>query len=469
MKDNPWPIYFELNPGETATVACDSANGVVERSIKLISVEHAWQPDFWSDGNTAKEIIESALVKVEVAGEPFEIIARPYQSPINANGLRLYVEATREWAHKALYLAMPDVVGAVRFAAVAAGESWGPAQLRFPILNYRWHSSSYNNTWLQIVPYNSLYYHRGEDFGAIPDLLEVAAPLDAIIAKTPLPKGDGASNHLCLKSANDHEIILAHMNIEHISQHLRVGATVKAGEILGRTGCTWSGRRSQYNDPHLHVGFMQPCARLAPNLAARPLDEKPFMSISPFPSLVEAYFRDYPDALLPIAGGYRFAIPGLPIKLDAIRSIARPGRKIIGYTWRLHDASQVEAPTTEITINQPGLYSEMLEVRVDDGSVDYDFLQVRVYNPKHEREIASGWIHSYPSRGSRPGDAVIFDNRLSKVKNTMIDFGDGSPAIEFGERAQHQYQKSGVFIVSATAKGPFDEPVTVKLRVIVER
>jgi hypothetical protein len=35
------------------------------------------------------------------------------------------------------------------------------------------------------VPYNKLYYHRGEDYGAIPDRLDVVAPFEGTVIATP--------------------------------------------------------------------------------------------------------------------------------------------------------------------------------------------------------------------------------------------------------------------------------------------
>src|SRR3546814_16843238 len=95
---------------------------------------------------------------------------------------------------------MEDVEKDVRLSICLEGESWGPESLKFPILDYRWRASAYNNTWSSLVPYNKLYYHRGEDYGAIPDKLDIIAPLDGEIMDTPLPDGDIASHALFLRS-----------------------------------------------------------------------------------------------------------------------------------------------------------------------------------------------------------------------------------------------------------------------------
>lgn len=455
MNVETWPLIFNLDVGQSCRVERLSGDLTIVRTVKLVSVEHRMQPDHWCTDNATHEIFEMAEISITVDGLPFTLLARPYQSPVEVNGLRLIVETTLPWATKATFGQMDDVKHDVRFSAVAAGESWGPANLHFPIRNYRWHSSTYNNTWSQIVPYNSLYYHRGEDYGAIPDLLEVIAPWDGTIKQSPPPEGDGASNGLVIQHANGTEVRFGHMNTEHLTPAATTGRHVTRGTVLGRTGCTWSGRKSQINDPHLHVGFRR--------------GETQF---NPFPFFTDAYFRDYPDSLIPVAGGYSFTIPGRPVRLDATRSLVRPGKRLTHFCWQLQDGRRIENPVAETVYNHPGLYSEMLTVTADDGSVDIDFLQVRVYDPARGHNFARGWIHMSPGRGLHAGMKALFWNRLRAVEDAVLDFGDGSPEVPFGESAglaaEHAYTQPGLYIVTATGHGPDNEPATVRLRVIVD-
>jgi hypothetical protein len=105
--------------------------------------------------------------------------------PITVHGLRLYVGTILERAENAEIADLKDVRGQVRLTACAAGEPWGPATLVFSLRNYRWRSAAYNNTWSALVPYNKLYYHWGEDYGAIPDRLDVVAPFEGTVIATP--------------------------------------------------------------------------------------------------------------------------------------------------------------------------------------------------------------------------------------------------------------------------------------------
>ena len=443
-----WPTAFELNKGDSFRVG--------DRTVTLLSFEEHWQPDHWVQGNRDRQTLESASVTVDVSGEEATLLLRPYEMPATVRGLRLYVETTKNWATKCDYAPLEGVERDVRLSAGGEGEPWGPADVVFPVRDYRWRSSSYQNTWSSLVPYNRLYYHRGEDLGAIPDRLDVAAVFDGTVVTSPLPRGDGKSNGLTIRHASGLELRYAHMNTEMIHPEMTVGAVVKAGQVLAKTGMTWNGRRAQTHDPHLHAGFAFEGTQL-----------------STYPFFVEAYFRTYrDDALLPVAGGYYFTVPGREVKLDGSRSVARPGRKIVSHRWQLHDGTTANSPQATVRYERPGLYSEELTVTADDGSEDRDFAQVRVYDPDpaHARKIAYGWVHYSPARGIKPGAEVLFWNRLINTAGPVtIDFGDGSAPQPVRAEATHAYDKPGAYAVTFSGKGPRNEPVTVKVRVVVER
>ena len=452
IRDQPGcPAVFEVDIGECYTVRRQVGGRTIERTIKLISVEEVWQPDYWVEPNPDHRTLASARVVVQVSGVRATLLHRPYQMPIEVNGLRLYVETTRRWA-RTDFAPIPGVKGAVRLSAAAAGEGWGRAPMVFCIGNYRWRASSYNNTWSALVPYNKLYYHRGEDPGAIPGHLPVLSMMDGRVVVSPLPNGDGASNGVAIESASGLTIRYAHMDIESIDPSLTVGAEVKAGGVLGRTGMTWAGRRSQVNGPHLHLGFHFKETLLAS-----------------YPFFVEAYLASYPDPLLPVAGGYYFAVPGQELELDGSRSIARPGKRIDSYVWRLHDGRAVKGPAARMKYESPGLYSEELTIRTTDGCEDRGYAQVRVFDPKRGRNIAGGWVHYTPVRGVRPGTEVLFWNRLrNTVGPATIDFGDGSPCQTIGKELRHTFKAPGLYVVTFTSRGPANEPVAVRTRVVVE-
>jgi hypothetical protein len=448
LQEPGWPCVFELDRGQAVQVP---AGGKTVR-VKLIEYQLAYEPDYFIGKNAAHKTVAGAAVKIEVGGQPATLLCRPFQMPGTFGGLRLYIEAVREWSKAADYAVLEGLEREVRISAVPAGQSWGPDKLVFPVAAYRWRSSSYMNTWNSLVPYNRHYYHRGEDYGALPDRLAVVAPFDGKVVATPLPEGDGKSNGLRIEAPNGLQCRLSHMNIESIEKKLTIGTAVRAGERLAQTGCTWSGRRAQHNDPHLHCQFDWKGQRLGT-----------------YPFLMEAYFRTYDDTLVAVAGGHQFALPARPVVLDGSRSLARPGKKIASWTWKLYDGRTVDGARTEVTFEKPGLYAEELIVKTEDGQEDRDAVHVRVYDPKRGRNMAMGWLHYHPSRDVTAGRPVLFCNATWKTSGVRIDFGDGSEPQPVQREIQHAYAKPGLYTVTLSAQGPDGEPVSVKVRIHVRQ
>lgn len=447
------PTLFELEVNKARQIRAMGPSGPIERNVRLLAVRESYWPNYHIPDLPQKRVFRSAEVEVDVSGTRATLRARPFETPKEVNGLRLYVETTRAWATELQLDPMPEVRGAVRFSCVAAGAPWAPSGLRFPIGDYRWRANTYNNTWLALVPYNRHYYHRGEDFGAIPDRLEVLASVTGVVARSPLPNGDGRSNGLMIRDPAGLEISYSHMNTETILSHLTNTAPIRAGEAVGRTGMTWSGRKSQHNDPHLHWALS--------------VDGK---AIASYPFMVEAYLRDYPDPLLAVAGGYHYATPGDTVELDASRSVARPGRRIVRYQWRLHDGREIETAHAKLKVDRPGLFSEELRVFADDGSEDRDFAQLRVWDMHPGARFAAGWFYHYPVRGAKAGTPILFWNRLYGTTGPVeIDFGDGSPPVWIDQQATHAYNQAGHYTAALRGRGPGDEPLEVQMRVVVEK
>lgn len=441
-----WPAYFELERGGEPFAAFG-------RRVALLSVEPEWEPDRWCEANPdGRRTLADARVTVEVEGERAALRMRPHEPPRTVGGLRLYVEGVRGLGDGGL-IPLDGLRGDVRLSAVPEGAPWGPPGLRHPLPGHRRAASSYANAWGALVPYNALYYHRGEDFGAIPDRLEVVAPWDGAVTRSPLPGGDGASNGLVIEHDCGMAVRFGHMNVGQIAAHLVAGAAVPVGEAVGRSGCTWSGRRSQTHDPHLHVGF---------HVAGT--------TVSPYPYLAEAYLREHAAAgegVLAVAGGHRSALPGETLLLDASRSLAAPGRRVAACRWRLSDGRAVDGPEARVRYDRPGLYSEELSVLADDGSESRDFAQVRAWAPGDDRQrgVTFGWAYSSPERGARPGEPVLFWNRLvhTGAVPVTIDYGDGSPPERVGDEAAHAYAAPGLYTVTLSTGGPGGEPTAVKL------
>jgi murein DD-endopeptidase MepM/ murein hydrolase activator NlpD len=422
---DPWPTVIDCNPGETVSLT----RGGRTWTLRLDTLDHRYQPDQRRDNPDGRVIVE-AIAQVTLDGISTTLHARPYTMPSEIAGLRLLLETTAAWSG-----GIRPVLGlqrAARFTAVRSGETWGPATVRFPIVGYRWRSSPYSNTFGSLVPSGGIYYHRGEDLGAIPDLLPVIAPLPGIIRESPRPTGPVQSNALIIDVADDYLMRLSHTNYPFISERAIAGAAVQAGDVLARTGSTWNGGTNQHSDPHLHWSLNHAGAER--NI---------------FPTAVESYLRDYPDVALPIAGGYQLTRIGDEVQLDGSRSLTRPGHRIIGFTWVLHDGRMVDGPIAPLTYFSPGLFAEELRLRLDDGSDYRDVLQVRVHTTGTTGGIG-GWIHHTPVRGITPTTPVTIWNRLQRDESYLIDHGDGSPPEAFPGSHIHRFPRVGTYTMTAS-------------------
>jgi murein DD-endopeptidase MepM/ murein hydrolase activator NlpD len=451
--DTPgFPYVFELNSGESHTISRRFDGGEITRTLQVLSVRTFTEPNLWFSRPLAPENYSRAEVAVRVSGKDTVLMHRPNQMPLTFNGLRLYVETVKEWAENTEIADLNDVQKEVRLSVCAENEPWGPESIRFPVADYRWRSAAYNNTWSSLVPYNKLYYHRGEDYGAIPDRLDVRAIMDGVIRATPLPEGDGKSNAILIQHPSGIISRTSHMNTETLRPEYPQGTRVTAGTVLAKTGMTWDGRKSQVNDPHCHVELMYGETKLAS-----------------YPYLMEAYLREYPDPVLAVAGGYQFTLPGQEVCLDGSRSISRTGTQPLRYQWKLHTGQTLDTSSVALTYREPGLYTEELRVFTAEGNEDRDFVQIRVFDPERGSDLAYGWAYYYPVRNIRPGTEVLFWSRLANITAPVqLDFGDGSPPQIIDRECTHAYDRAGIYTVTLRSTGPAAEPVSVKLEVHVE-
>ena len=452
LLDKPgFPFMFELNPGESQVFIHSYQGRTINKKIKLTAVHDFSEPNYWFPETMEQIDYYQFLVDLEVDGKPISLYHRPYQMPVTFEGLRIYIENIKQINESAEYGKTSGIVKEVRISVCMENEPWGREYIEFPINDYVWRSAVYNNTWSSLVPFNKLYYHRGEDYGAIPDRLEVVSPVDGIIRSTPIPNGVNGSNTVSIVAANGLRCRFAHMNIESIRPEYPVGAQVNAGTVIGKTGMTWGGKKSQEMDPHLHV-----------NLS---IDS---ISLASFPYLMEAYLRKYPDPVIAIAGGYRFATVGQTVELDASRSLSRDDQPL-KYRWELSNGEISEQEKVAIRYLQPGIYTEELQVESNEGEKDRDFLYVKVYGPAEKHDFAFGWAYYYPLRGIQPGDEVLFWNRLAKTTDEVkINYGDSPEWSTIEKETTHRFNKSGKYVITLKSIGQGDEPVTLKMEVTVE-
>jgi murein DD-endopeptidase MepM/ murein hydrolase activator NlpD len=436
------PLVFELDPGERLdTVVGDIALNVALDSVILHRENNDW---LGQSGNH-----HAAEVFVKVDGTPYRLWRRPYEMPAECGRLRLYVELIEPWDGAAGYAVENTRARTVRFSAVPRGRPWGSIPLAFPLRDYRWHASSYQNTWAALVPYNLYYYHRGEDFGAIPNRLAVVSPLDGRIVTSAYPEGDGRSNSIVIAHPSGLRARLAHIDSDGLTIRSALNTEVRAGDSLGFSGQTWDGRKSQHMDPHLHMDLS--------------MDS---LVLSSFPFLMEAYLSSHPDEVIAIAGGYRFGRTGDTLEFDASRSLSGKGK--LKYTWILSSGDTVRSARCRIRYGQPGLFSEELIAEDANGLMDRDYLQVRIAEPDGGRTVPWGWIYHHPTRGLQKGDTVLIWNRIAGVSESMVDLGDGTDPVPIAEEIRHRYGKPGRYRVTVSGTGTTQAPASVSMEIVVE-
>ena len=448
-----YPLVFELNKGDSIRIDRTYKNKHITRTIQLIDFRlfkefNSWFPDSLGESDYYK-----AEVDLVVSGTAYTLKMQPYQMPVTLNGLRIYVEAVQEVDKISNLDPVEKMEKDVRFSVAIEGEPWGvPVDLEFPVSEYRWRSASYNNTWAALVPFNLLYYHRGEDYGAIPDKLDVTSWVDGEIILSPLSGSKNGSNSIMIRDKNGMIFDYSHCNSEFIDPGIIKGRSVQKGQYIAKTGMTWDGRKSQYSDPHLHTG----------------LGYKGYQ-LSLFPYAIEAYLRKYDDKVLAVAGGYRFAKTGETVELDGSRTVCRDGEEIESYQWTLHDGQTVNQQVVKLKYTSPGYYSEELTVKTASGAIDKDFLQVRVNDQNSTGKIAYGWAYYSPVRNIKPGQDILFWNRLiNTAGDVKINYGDGTDIQIIRDEIIHSYNKSGIYTVELSSRGSNNEPVSVKMEVIVD-
>jgi murein DD-endopeptidase MepM/ murein hydrolase activator NlpD len=415
---------YDLSLGESVKVKLKNGQS---RTLTLLNFHERTEPYFESAFSSFTSAVVAADLEVEVDEVKVTFPGGPFRMPISINGLSVLLSLTQGWTGG---IDPEPLSKAVRLEVQDASLPWvGTQPMTFPIRNYLWQCSNYMHTFLGIaVNQQKLYYHRGEDYGMIPDREAVLAMSDGTIVTMPGSKGDGESNSVAYDTFEGSRIVYDHMNSPHIRSDLGPGRHVRIGEVLGLTGNTWQGK--PVDDPHLHVEVQAGTQRR-----------------NSFPCLVAAYQQSHPGAVLSIGGGWRHVWKGDTIELDGFLSIASPGRKIVKYEWTFHDGQKASTSKAHKAYTHAGTYSEQLQVTDDRGTSDLGFTEVFVLDREVKRPPPFGWINYYPVHAIRPGTVVQFLVRSSNMRPESIDYGDGT-CVPWKETTEHSYKLPGLYVVT---------------------
>lgn len=438
------PDCWELSVGESITGMFD---GEQYFSVCLIGVESYFEP-FYQSGDWF-DIFWKARVDVEVNGVKAYLWCKPYQSPVNIAGLNLSVDLVKG-VEGGLYSCR--LTKDIRFSARDARLPWITEKYCFPIAGYKWRGSNYAHTWNGFVSINSqtklVYYHRGEDFGAIPDRLMFTAMDDSIMERVPGESGDQDSNHIIVKD-KDYQYCYSHANAPFSTDRFYKGKELKKGEAMKLTGNTWNGRTVR--DPHLHIG----------------IEDHSGTEQNTFFPLLCAYKNSYPDELLVTAEGFRFCKEGNTITLDASATEEINDNKELNYMWDLSNGSKRTGMRISVCYPNPGTYTEKVIVSDGLGRRGVDHVIVSVFSVQgFERPFC--WMNVYPMRTIQVMDEVEFWVAFNNMDEVIINFGDGeSEKIAESQRHFHSYSVPGYYTVSVNGAGR-GGPGIFKLEILVE-
>lgn len=466
------PTVFWLDPGQSFTHAF---GGSSRRTVTLRSVDVRWEPLVVN--GASYRVFHEARVVIAMEGGEHELVCKAYELPREVDGLQIAVDLIREISDGTVPV---KAGGAVRFSALDSTIPWtGDQPLAFPVSDYRWRAHvTRTHTWngfVQVAPSDQgIYYHRGEDFGAIPNRHPVRAMMAGTVEAIPPEAGDGASNAIIVRNGGLVQRY-AHANTTTIVREPALPRMVRAGDVLARTGNTWDGHPTP--DPHLHVGLSEAQS------GAR---------VNPYPYVVEAYRATWPDEPLPVAGGFRFACAGNTVTLDASRSLPAGRGGALRYSWLASDGTRTEGPVLTRTYRETGTWSEVLVCTDGSGREAYDVAIVRV-SPREDAGTGDepyagppfGYLNTWPVRGVNPDEWVHVSFHGLGTGRAQIDFGDGSrpAALEYGASelpggaepelpatawAKHGYRSPGWYVVTVRCEDAGAGPAELKTVVRVE-
>lgn len=438
VQEPPWPTVIDLVPHVPLRVALHACAGG-DVTLELSDVRHAWSRNRWLAPQGGRHLV-GAAVRLRVDDAVYVLAVGPYVPPRTCGRVRVLVETTRAWGEQAEVARIDDLRGGVRLSIVARDAAWG-VPMRFPLPECHWQGSSYHNTWLALVPYNKLYYHRGEDFGAIPSCAHVVAPWDGTVRARPPADGDGRSNAVAIDSPAGMQVRFAHQDTGGIAPVVQVGRRVAAGTVLGVTGQTWLGRPQQDMDPHLHMQCDLADTR-----------------VSPTPYLVDAWLRESGEDVLPLAGAPAFGVVGETLVLKG-RVACAAGVEVTRAVWQLPNGRVVEGASAALRLEAPGHGLATFTVTTRDARSYCATLPVRADGPDADPgEEPFGWLHAHPTRHVRVGDAVRCWNRVARLDDATLDPGDGRPAEPVGREAHLRWDAPGLYTVRLRGRSRHGAP-----------
>jgi murein DD-endopeptidase MepM/ murein hydrolase activator NlpD len=470
-KITPPFVTVDLNLGESQEVTL----GGKKVAVKLLDLQES--------SDSIRNAVRRAEVTVEVAGQKATLVSANYRLPKTVGDVQIDCPITRGYTKNSTKttggLAPWGLVKDARLRIWPAGSPWlNPDTFTYPA-KQAWFASQ---TQMANEPTyvdggerpgrGNVYYHYGLDIGGAEGLVDIVAATDALVVsvgKQVLPGYEGtpvSPRYDVLYLLDDRGWFYRYSHLHTIAAGLAPGQTVRRGQPLGILGK--EGGSGGWSHLHFDISGKQPSGHWG--------------IIDGYAFLWEANLREKQPQLIAVARPHIFASVGEEVQLDGSRSWSAAG-PITQFAWTCTDGMTGSGPTFTRKYDQPGVYSEILQVTDREGRVDYDFAVVNVLGPEQPDQLPPSIHAAYaPTEGIKPGQSIKFLVRTFRTTDgeETWDFGDGSPSVTVhsdGNAVQHakdgyaqtvhRYAKPGIYLARVQRTNRRGQTATARLKIVV--
>ncbi len=406
----------DLDVGESFEV--DLCDGSKARG-KLLAVEES--------RDAIRSAVRRANASIEINGQVTELTSATYHLPISVGGVQVDCPITRG------YMTNTDndhwgLVKAARLRFWPAGSPWfEPGTFVYPA-RQRWFASATQManepTYVDGIEQPSrrkIYYHSGLDIGGAEGMVDVLAATDGLVVSLGTSKLPGyektpvAPRYDVIYILDDRGWYYRYSHLQSFDSAVKLGTRVTLGQKIGLLGK--EGGSGGWSHLHFEIVSRQPSGRWGTQEG--------------YAFLWEAYLGQYKPSIIAVARPHTLAFTGELVALDGSRSWSRSGERL-RYDWSFSDGSKASGPRVDRRYDQPGQYSETLQVSDDRGNIAYDFAVVDVVERANPEPVPPAIHAAYsPTLNLRPGDAITFKVRTFSTTDgeETWNFGDGSPTV----------------------------------------
>ncbi len=465
---DPIVRVVDMNIGESTKVQLADGSSVQVKLLGLVE-----------ETDSIRGAIRSAYVIVEVNGNKAQLFSGNYHLPRISGDVQIDCPITRGYrANSGRDMWALEKDARLRLWP-ANSPLVKPGTFTYPV-RQRWFASytqmSNEPTYVDggEQPGNvEIYYHNDLDFGGCEGMIDVMAATDGLVVSSGqmvLPGYEESPvrpRYDVIYLLDDRGWYYRYSHLYHIDGAIRPGARVQMGQkigVLGKEGGSggWS---------HLHFGIVspQPSGRWGTQDA--------------YALAWDAYVREKNPNLIAVARPHHLIAVGAQVKLDAKKSWSAKGQ-IDSYHWMFTDGTTASGPTVARRYDKAGMYSETLQIKDDQGNVDFDFAVVQVVDPTKPDELPPSIHPTYaPTTGILPGDIVTFKVRSFRTTDgsEVWDFGDGTSPVTAKSDGnaqklakngyavtEHAFKKSGIYLVRVQRTNARGESAVGCLAVHVE-